>query len=138
MAGFVPDAFRAVLLEGLAGRTAIPTAPLYLGLATALPDVVLSSTLANISEVTTAGYARIATSVFNPATTVSPIQIWNTSVFNFASLTADMAVPAPWAFLTTAATGTAAPIRYVFQLAEAVWAAASDPIRVPAAALIIE
>jgi hypothetical protein len=138
MAGYIPNAYRAVLLEALAGRTATSTATLYLGLATNVPDNPLESTLANIAEVTTAGYARKSIPAFAAASTVSPVQITVPTEFQFAAFTADQAEPANYAFITAAATGTGSPIRYIFQLTEPVRGLTGVPIVIPASTLIIE
>jgi hypothetical protein len=138
MAGYIPNVYKATLLEALAGKTATSTASLYLGLATALPDDPLTSTLANITEVATAGYARIAVGTWGSATTDKPVQIAVPAAFQFAAFSADMTQAAPYAFLTTAATGTAAPIRYIFMLAEPQLIRAGTPTVIPAGALIIE
>ena len=138
MAGYVPNEFRALLLEALAGRTAIGTATVYLGLATSIPDDPQTSTLATITEVAVAGYARVAIPAFSAASTVSPVQITTATTFSFPNITADMDVPANYAFITAAANGTASPIRYIFELPTPVLARAGEPIRVPASSLIIE
>lgn len=138
MAGYVPNAWRAVLLEAAVGKTAISTATVYLGLATAVPDDPQTATLTNITEVTTAGYARKAIPAFGSATTVSPVQIAVPTTFSFTALTADMTVPANYAFITAASSGTASPIRYIFELPEPVLGRTGEPINVPANSLIIE
>lgn len=138
MAGYVPNAFRALLLEALAGRTTMSSATVYLGLATAIPEDPLTATLTNITEVTTTGYARKAIPAFNAASTTPPIQITTPTAFSFTAFTADMATPAYYAFVTAAASGTASPIRYIFELPSPVLAVSGVPVNIPANALIIE
>lgn len=103
MSGFVPADGRVSLL------TYLGTQGLYLGLATAIPsgnDV----TLANITEVNAAGYARTAVGGWSTPTSadfnVDPIQMFNANAVNFPTLTADM-TPAPYVFLTDTASGSA-------------------------------
>lgn len=141
MAGYVPNEYRAVLLEALVGRTTITLGTTYLGLAFSLPADPLASTLATITEVNTAGYARKATNAggaWPAASVVAPIQIVQTNAFTFVALSADMAQPAYFAFLTDASSGTAGKIRYIFELADPVQGRNGEAISVPARALIIE
>jgi hypothetical protein len=138
MAGYVPNAWVARLLEATTGKTAITTGTVYLGLALAVPTDPLTSTLATVTEVTTAGYARIAVPAFGSASTVYPVQITTPTAFNFAAMSADMASPANYAFLTDALTGTAGNLRYIFELIEPVLGKAAEPINIPANTLIIE
>lgn len=112
MAGYVPNEWMSRLLEATAGKAQTPAGSVYLGLATALPDDPLTTDLGNIQEVTTAGYARVAVPAFNQATRTAPVKISTPTVFNFGALTADMAVPANYAFLTDKSSGgdIAAPV----------------------------
>lgn len=137
MAGYVPNEYRAVLLEALAGRTATTAVTVFLGLATAIPDDPLTSTLANITEVTTAGYVRKSIPAFSAAV-VTPPSITTPTAFNFVALTADMLIPANFAFITAASSGTASPIRYIFELPTPVLGRTGEPINIPASQLIIE
>lgn len=138
MAGFVPNAWAARLLEATVGRTAIATSTTYLGLATALPDDPLTATLATITEVNTAGYARIAVPAFSAASTTAPVKVTTPTAFSFAAFTADQTVEANYAFLCDVLSGTAGNIRYVFQLEVPVLGRTGVPINVPASTLIIE
>lgn len=138
MAGYVPNAWAARLLEATVGRTAITTGTVYVGLAVVVPDDPLTATLANIQEVTTAGYARKAVPAFNAATTSPNPAITTPTQFNFNALTADMALAAPYAFLCDAASGTAGTLRYIWDLPEPVLAVSGVPITIPANTLIIE
>lgn len=138
MAGYVPYVWRASLLDATTGKAAITTATVYLGLATAVPTDPLSSTLANITEVSTAGYARVAVPAFAFATTVNPVQATTPTQFQFAAFSADQVTPILYAFLTTAASGTGAPIRYLFPLADPLRPAANRPIEIPANTLTLE
>ena len=137
MAGYIPNAWVARLLEATAGKTAITTATVYLGLATAVPDDPLTSTLANITEVTTAGYARKVIPAFNSATT-NPNQITTPTAFSFNALTADMTIPANYAFLCDVASGTAGIIRYIWETGEPLLGITGEPINIAANSLIIE
>src|SRR5690349_17739770 len=115
MAGFVPYAWQARLLEATAGKTAIATGTVYLGLAFSVPEDPLSSTLSTISEVNTAGYARIAVPAWSAATLVPPVRETTPTAFSFAAFTADQAQEANWAFLADVISGTAGNLRYLFQ-----------------------
>lgn len=138
MAGYVPNQWVARLLEATVGRTAITTATVYLGLATGVPEDPLTTDLTTITEVTTAGYARKAVPAFNAAALVAPMQITTPTAFSFDALTADMAVPANYAFLTDVASGAGGNLRYIFELAEPILGKTGEPINVPASTLIIE
>lgn len=138
MAGFVPNAWAARLLEATAGKTAITTTTAYLGLATAVPDDPLTATLATITEVTTAGYARIAIPAFGSATTVPPVKITTPTAFSFAAFSADQVLEANYAFLADVVSGTAGTLRYVFQLEVPVLGKTGVPLSIPASTLIIE
>jgi hypothetical protein len=138
MAGFAPNQWRARLLEATARKTAITVVPVYLGLATAMPTDPSTATLATLTEVTTAGYARKVVPAFNSASLVAPIQIVEPTAFSFNVLTADMTVPALFGFLTDAATGTAGLLQYVWELSEPLQARSGDAPSVPANLLILE
>lgn len=142
MAGYVPYAWRAVLLEAMAGKTGIATGSLYFGLATAVPDNPYTATLSNITEVVTAGYARKLLPAFGSATTVSPVQLTTPTAFAFNALTADMAIPANFGFLTPISSGVgsgaAGDLRYIFELAEPVLGRNGEALQVAANTLIIE
>jgi hypothetical protein len=138
MAGLVPNAWAARLLEATAGRTAITTGTVYLGLALSVPDDPLTSILSNISEVTTTGYARKAIPAFSAATTTAPVKITTPTAFSFDAFTVDQDLPAYWAFLTDAASGTAGTLRYLFNLEVPVLGRAGEPLNIPASTLVIE
>jgi hypothetical protein len=138
MAGFVPNAWAARLLEATAGKTAITTSTVYLGLATAVPDDPLTATLATITELTTAGYARIAVPAFSAASTTPPVKIATPTAFSFAAFSADQAIEANYAFLADVVSGTAGTLRYVFQLEVPVLGKSGVPLNIPASTLIIE
>jgi hypothetical protein len=106
MAGYLTPVAKKALLDALVGKVLPWTAPrtTYLGLAVSLP-LASVPTLANISEVTTPGYARAAVT-WDPATSVDPIFVDNTSDMQLGPVTADM-TGANYGFLTDAATGNA-------------------------------
>lgn len=138
MAGFVPNTWAARLLEATAGRTAISTATVYLGLAWSVPEDPLTATLANIQEVNTAGYARVAVPAFSAAVTTTPVKILTPTAFSFAAMSADMDREANFAFITDAQTGTTGNIRYLFELEVPVLGKSGVPLTVPASTLVIE
>lgn len=105
MAGYITTPARKFLLDALVGKALPYTAPrtTYLGLATGLPNTG-EGTLATVTEVATPGYARVAVT-WDPATSVAPIFVDNTSDIQLGPVTADMSTPAGFAFLTDAPTG---------------------------------
>ena len=130
MAGFIPPAYKADLLDTLTSGST------YLGLAHAVP-LNEPPTLANISEVTVGGYSRVAVT-WRPASIEGQVVTkTNQSGITIGSVLEDMS-PAPYAFLTDAASGTTGKIRYVWELTTPVSAPALKPIFVPVDALIIE
>jgi hypothetical protein len=138
MAGYVPNAWAATLLEATVGKTAIATSTVYFGLATMVPENPLDATLANITEVAVTGYARKAVPAFDPAVVTTPPKITTPTEFAFNAFTEDQTVEARWGFLTTAASGTTGSLRYVFELEIPVLGRAGVPLVVPASTLIIE
>jgi hypothetical protein len=105
MAGFMTSPAKKALLDALVGKVLPWAAPrtTYLGLAVELP-LQDEPTLGNITEVTTPGYARVAVT-WDPATSVAPIFVDNTSALQFGPVTADMNPAAAYAFLTESSTG---------------------------------
>lgn len=104
MSGFMPADSRIASLNNLAASAK------YVGLAVAIPENTNDVTLANITEVTTGGYAR-ASVAWNPAAVaaggtygVDPVQLSNSGDVNWPAVTEDM-VPAPYAFATDTASG---------------------------------
>lgn len=138
MAGIITKTWAGRLLEATAGRTAISAGTVYLGLAIAVPDDPSTATLSNITEVTTAGYARKAIPAFNAADITARPVITTPTLFSFNNLTADMTQGAPYAFLTDVASGTAGILRYIWLLPAPVLGVTGVPITVPASALTIE
>lgn len=144
MAGFVPNEFRAALLNALAGRVGIAATEdvdgsgLYLGLAHTVPDDPNTTTLSNLTEVATAGYARVEVPFFDPSSTSAPVRITTPTRFEFPELGADMAEGANYAFLTDAATGTAGVVRYVWPLASPLYGRFGEPLVIPANTLVVE
>lgn len=138
MAGFVPNQWKARLLEATMGKTPILAGTLYLGLAVRVPEDPAITTLANLTEVATAGYGRVAVPPAADARLTAPVQITVPSAFAFPSLTADMNQAATYAFLSDAANGTDGNIRYLWQLATPLLGKAGEPLSVPANTLIIE
>lgn len=102
MSGYLPADAKVFLLSQLASKGA------YVGLANAVPSG-LDVTLANITEVTTPGYARAAVTWGVPGASdlnVGPVEVANSQDVNFPAVTEDL-VPAAYAFLTDKATGNA-------------------------------
>jgi len=108
MAGFMTPPTKQFLLDALVGKVPAwagggSNRTTYLGLATAL-SLDAWPTLANISEVQTPGYARIAVT-WDAATSGDPVFVDNTSDIQMGPVTADMS-PASYAFLTSVVSGT--------------------------------
>lgn len=111
MSGFIPADSRVDLLNTVA------TEGKYVGLAVAIPENTTDVTLANITECTTAGYARAAVTWGAPGVAaggtfgVDPVQLANSADVDFPAVTEDM-VANPYAFVTDTAAGNsiAAPV----------------------------
>lgn len=138
MAGFVPNVWRATLLDVNSGRATVNSSSLYLGLIISIPDDPYTATLDTIIEPTTAGYVRVAIPTFDAATTVAPIQSVVSSDFQFGALTEDMVDPVNYAFMTNALAGTSGQLRYIWELATPILGKAGQPIIIPANTLILE
>jgi len=98
-----PDGLQ-VTLDALVSGT------VYLGLAHSIPTTSPTNnvTLANMNEVTTDGYARVAIT-WDPATTSDleeePYAVPNSAIVDLPALTVDLPSPANFAFLTNSLTG---------------------------------
>jgi hypothetical protein len=109
---------------------------LYLGLATAV--VGATSTLASITEVTTAGYARQPVAFSAPSGS-SPVVAVNSADVTFTFSTDPPADPPAisYAFLTDAASGTSGIIFARWTSPAPVDAAVGESLRVAAGALVL-
>jgi thiazole synthase ThiGH ThiG subunit len=136
MPGFTTDASQAMLLDYLTGRALAYAAArnVYLGLAYTVPDSAVA--LDTLSEVVTAGYARVVAPWAAPIG--SPMSIASNADIQFGPVTADMTTAAQYAFLTDASAGTVGTVLYVWQLVEPVLAKANKPIFVASGALTIQ
>lgn len=85
----------------------------FLALLTADPTGL--TTVASLTEVTTAGYARVAC-VFSPASAAVPSVISNSSLLTFGPMGANMSIPAQWVALVTASAGTTCKLQYTWTL----------------------
>lgn len=77
----------------------------YLALLTADPTQLPAVAITDLSEITTAGYAR-ATVSMSTATGNYPSVSTDTGTISWGPMTADMLVPAIWAALVTVSTGS--------------------------------
>jgi hypothetical protein len=104
-----------ISLDYATGRAVEVAAPAttYLALLTAIPTD--DTTMAQLAEVTTAGYGR-PTTAWTAATATSPSTTQNSGLLSFGALTADMVSPAVALALVTVATGTAGQIRMWWEL----------------------
>ena len=85
----------------------------YLALLTANPAGVTS--MAGLSEITTAGYARQQVTWGNPSAAY-PSVLTNTNTITFGPMSADMLVAATYMALVTVSTGTAGNIDYAWNI----------------------
>lgn len=111
----------------------------YVGFASEFPvDTV--ATLENVTEITTAGYTREAVS-WAGNDLAEPVQNWNETDLTFGPMEADMTVPANYAFLCTAASGTTGDLLISWDLENTpgpIQVSLGEPILVPATQLIVE
>jgi hypothetical protein len=131
MPGSFTRAGKRRALNAGVGKAEAAIANWYVGLATADPGE--NPTLAGISEVTTAGYARqqiALTAASDAATTESS----NDAIETWGPFTADPA-SIGWAFLTDVASGTGGTIFYRWKLDTARDAAINDSLQAAIAAL---
>lgn len=85
----------------------------YLALCTA--DPTGSTTIAQLQEVTTAGYSRIQVQ-WNFALSTFPSQISNSNLLQWGPMTANMALAAQWVALVTVASGTVGYLLYTWAM----------------------
>lgn len=109
MAGFITPVAKKFLLDAIVGK--VPSwagggsnRTVYLGLAHAVPPAGAPN-LATVTEVTVAGYGRIAVT-WDAAGIVDPVFVDNTSDLSIGPVTTDMP-PVNYAFLTERSTGNA-------------------------------
>lgn len=122
-------------LDAMMGKAvAAIGASTYLGLATVDPGE--NPTLASISEVTTAGYARQLVNM-SVASDASTTQSSNAEVETWGPFTDDPP-PIGWAFLTDAASGTTGTILERWKLDTARDAAINDSLQAAIGALLAQ
>lgn len=93
------------------------------------------ATMATISEITDAGYARQLVPYVVPS--LSPRGTANSALFTYGPFTAGMADGAAYAALVEAATGSTGKIRYVWMLDTVLQAGIGESIQFPAASLAL-
>jgi hypothetical protein len=98
------------------------------------------TTVAGLTEVTTAGYAR-APVQFEPASAAYPSVTYNTNLATFCAsptyvFTTQMLIPAQWVALVTSASGSTGSLLYWWELPEPILAPAQQPVQVPIGNLI--
>jgi len=115
MAGYPTASCAQDVLDYATGRAVRHTAPFqtYVALLTSPPPS--NATIAQLSEVTTPGYAR-QPATWSPATATTPSSTSNATVITFGPMTSDMEAEATYAALVTAAVGTDGEVRLVWQL----------------------
>lgn len=95
------------------GVTWVNAGSYYLALCTA--DPTGASTIAQLQEVTTAGYSRIQVQ-WNFATASYPSVIASSNLIQFGPMTANMTLATQWAALVTAASGTNGYVLYTWAM----------------------
>lgn len=126
-------------IDAWTGR-AVPiatTRTTYLALLTAAPTQ--ATTLATMSEVTTAGYARQPVTWTAPAIPGGGVnyQSMNSALVSFGPFTASMLFDAVYAALVSAASGTTGDFIFAFLLDTPENAAINETIQIPASQLIL-
>lgn len=106
----------------------------YLALLTADPTGL--TTIAALTEVTTAGYARQPVS-FSAATAASPSVVSNSGLITFGPFTANMTTAAQWVALVTVLTGTTGFLLESWVLSQPQQVNATQSVTVAAGALQI-
>jgi hypothetical protein len=95
-----------------------------------------TTTMATMTEVPTAGYARQAV-LWTAPTSASPAQTWNAGSVTFGPFTAAMAAPATHCALVTVATGTSGDLLWWWQLDFSRQAAINEALQFPVAQLVM-
>jgi hypothetical protein len=114
--------------------TAVGSVTTYLALCTADPSSAV--TVAEISEVTTAGYAR-AEVVWNTPTAAYPSVITNSNLIVWGPMSANMALAAQWVAMVTSASGTSGQLLYTWTLDDPQQVYATQEIAIAAGELSI-
>jgi hypothetical protein len=120
-------------LDAINGRATATARTVYLALLSAAPND--GSTLATMTEITTAGYARQAVTWSTP--TGDPAVVSNSGVLTFGPFTADPP-NVTHAALVSAVSGTSGDFLYWWTLDNARDAANGDSLTVAAAALVMQ
>ena len=136
MAGELTQAGADRAVKAGVGEAVSGAAGMYVALGTALPGTPDTATFADFAaiEITTAGYARLA--VTWTAAAGDPSAISNDAALEFGPFTADPP-SVGYAFLCTAASGTAGDVLAYWTLDAARDAAVDDYLRFATNALII-
>lgn len=106
----------------------------YLALCTADPSS--ATTIAQLQEVTTAGYSRVQLN-WNGATAALPSVISNSNLIQFGPMTANMTLAAQWVALVTVASGTVGYLLYTWAMSQPQQVNATQFVSIPATDLAI-
>ena len=123
-----------VLKEWNGSAWAAITTDLYLALCTADPSGL--TTIGALTEVTTSGYSRVATTWGYSSATV-PSTISNSDTIIFGPMSADMLLAAQWVALVTVASGTTGLLKYTWVLDEPEQVETSQSIAIAVGTLTI-
>lgn len=104
----------------------------YLALCTADPSG--STTIAELQEVTDAGYSRV-TIPWSPATASIPSVGTNSGLILFGPFTVNMSLPAQWVAMVTVASGTTGHLIYTWTLDAPQQVDATQSVAIAASAL---
>lgn len=131
MSGEASTKGASIALDAITGRATQTSRTTYLALLTAAPTD--ATTLATMTEVTTAGYARQAVTWSAPSG--DPASTSNTAVITFGPFTADPP-NIPYAALVSASAGTTGDFLWFWTLDNARDAANGDSLTVAIGALV--
>lgn len=120
----------------------IATPTLYLALLTGNPATSAAGgtqavLISDLVEDTTTGYARQSITFSTPSAAL-PSQVSNTGAITFGPYGANMTVPDQWVALVTVQSGTNGLLLYTWQLDTAEQVLNTQPIVIPAGALILD
>jgi hypothetical protein len=120
-------------VSGAAGR--------YIALLTASPFTSgpgggYAQAISDLVEVTTSGYARQSVT-FGAAAGAYPAPVMNTNLLTFGPMSASMTLPAQWAAMVTAVSGTSGLLLYFWNLDTPQQVGVSQNIQIPIGSLAL-
>jgi hypothetical protein len=137
MAGEFSQVGAQLALNYVTGK-AVPVATTrttYLALLTSAPND--ASSIANLAEVNTSGYARQAVS-WTSASAANPVVVTNSTAVTFGPFSSAMAFPALYAALVSAGSGSSGDFLFWWQLEFAIQAGQNESVQFAIGALEID